>query len=116
MLSGFFVVSALQKALGKALHGPFTCLATIPTRMAVATVPSRTPSSRCKNSSDSVLAMSTSVTSKPTLVLGKGVPKARHTASTMPSPASVTTFAVTSKLTPIPTSGIPTAHTSQRAA
>lgn len=80
-----------------------TSFATIPTKIAAATVPSLIPEIRLVNNTDMRAAVTTKVMSKPILVFGNGTLKTLHTASMTPSPARVEAFELTSKLTPVPT-------------
>ena len=79
----------------------------IPTKIAAATVPSRTPASVCRNRKERITAMITSEQSTEIFALAKGAFTVLTRARATPSPAMVTTSAVTSKLTPTPTSRMP---------
>ena len=75
----------------------------IPTKIAAAIVPSRTPATVCKHAIDIINAMTTNGESHIIFIVLNLILLTIHTACTNPSPAKVTMFATTSKLTPIPT-------------
>ncbi|HJB21943.1 MAG TPA: hypothetical protein H9773_09585 [Candidatus Fournierella merdavium] len=83
-----------------------------PTSTAAATVPSRTPSTRPRNTRPMATDRQTRVTSKATFMLPNRTGSTWQTASTTPSPAVVTSPAATSTLTPSATSRMPAAHSS----
>ena len=87
-----------------------------PTSSAEITVPSPSPLSRWKKSSDSASEMSTSVTSNATLTEPKRLPLAAVSAPTSPSPGTSSTSGATSTLMPKPSTAQPSSSTSSSTA